>query len=210
MFERYTESARRVLFFARWEASQLGHRSIETEHLLLGMVRQRKGIVDRLLADRDLTYDTVLTAVRSRTVIQERFPTEVEIPFSEQVKSVLYAAMHEADGLTHSYIGTEHLFLGLLHESQSVGGSILQARGFNLDETRTRVIALLNEPPVVSGLAAEVDEILKLVDDIELTAIGGPQRTLTPNVRAIRSIGLSPSRTSKGFPLRSHIRIIDR
>lgn len=193
MFERYTESARRVLFFARYEASQLGHLSIETEHLLLGMVRQRRGVVDRLLSDHDLTYDRVLTAVRSRTTHQKRVSTEIEIPFSEQMKRVLHAAMHEADGLTHSYIGTEHLLLGLLHEPQSVGGSILLARDFDLDDTRTRIVALLNERPLIRGVAAEVDEILKLVDDIELTASElasttgeGPAEGLVSLFRALR------------------------
>jgi ATP-dependent Clp protease ATP-binding subunit ClpC len=86
MFERYTESARRALFFARFEASQLGHASIETVHLLLGVSRERKGVSGKLFALAHATYDGLLAKVQAGP---EKISTSVEIPFSAESKRVL-------------------------------------------------------------------------------------------------------------------------
>src|SRR5262245_10937248 len=136
MFERYDEPARRTLFFARYEASKLGVRSIETEHVLLGLMREPRGPAGRLLLTLPLT-DIRKELESHRTA--EKIETSVEIPFSPETKRVLQHACDEADGLTHRHIGPEHLLLGLMKESNSRAATTLARYGLQLDDARVRV-----------------------------------------------------------------------
>src|ERR1700680_2539522 len=136
MFERYTERARRVLFFARYEASQLGSVSIETEHLLLGLIREGKGVTSRIFARSHLSLENIRKEIEGRTVFREKVSTSVEIPFSAETKRVLQFAAEEADRLLHNYIGPEHLLLGILREERSVAASILMEKGMRLNTVR--------------------------------------------------------------------------
>ena len=145
MFERYTERARRVLFFARYEASQLGSITIETEHLLLGLIREGKGLTSRIFARAHLSLESIRKEVEGRSVFHEKVSTSVEIPFSIETKRVLQFAADEANKLTHNYIGTEHLLLGILCEEQSVAASILMEKGMRLQTVREDIVQLLNE-----------------------------------------------------------------
>ena len=145
MFERYTERARRVLFFARYEASQLGSVSIETEHLLLGLIREGKGLTSRIFARSHLSLEQIRKEIEGRTVFREKVSTSVEIPFSAETKRVLQYAAEEADRLLHSYIGTEHLLLGILREERSVAATILMEKGMRLNTVREDIVQLLNE-----------------------------------------------------------------
>src|SRR6187551_3229075 len=145
MFERYTERARRVLFFARYEASQLGSVSIETEHLLLGLIREGKGLTSRIFARSHLSLENIRKEIEGRTVFREKVSTSVEIPFSAETKRVLQFAAEEADRLLHNYIGTEHLLLGILREERSVAATILIEKGMRLNTVREDIVALLNE-----------------------------------------------------------------
>src|SRR5215471_8743578 len=143
MFERYTERARRVLFFARYEASQLGSISIETEHLLLGLIREGKGLTSRIFQRSHLSLETIRKDIEGRTVFREKVSTSVDIPFSSETKHVLQFAAEEADRLLHTYIGTEHLLLGILREERSVAASILYEKGMRLASVREDIVPLL-------------------------------------------------------------------
>jgi ATP-dependent Clp protease ATP-binding subunit ClpC len=145
MFERYTERARRVLFFARYEATQLGSTSIETEHLLLGLIREGKGLTSRIFARSHLSLESIRKEIEGRTVFREKVSTSVEIPFSAETKRVLQFAAEEADRLLHTYIGTEHLLLGILREERSVAAAILYDKGMRLASVREDIVQLLNE-----------------------------------------------------------------
>ncbi len=145
MFERYTERARRVLFFARYEATQLGSTSIETEHLLLGLIREGKGLTSRIFARSHLSLESIRKEIEGRTVFKEKVSTSVEIPFSPETKRVLQYSAEEADRLAHTYIGTEHLLLGLLREESCVAASILYDKGMRLASVRDDIVQLLNE-----------------------------------------------------------------
>src|SRR4026209_1942936 len=145
MFERYTERARRVPFFARYEASQLGSISIETDHLLLGLIREGKGLTSRIFARSHLSLESIRKEIEGRTVFREKVSTSVEIPFSAETKRVLQFAAEEADRLLHNYIGTEHLLLGILREERSVAATILMEKGMRLNTVREDIVALLNE-----------------------------------------------------------------
>jgi ATP-dependent Clp protease ATP-binding subunit ClpA len=150
MFERYTERARRVLFFARYEASQLGSVSIETEHLLLGLIREGKGLTARIFARSHLSLESIRKEIEGRSVFREKVSTSVEIPFSAETKRVLGFAAEESDRLLHNYIGTEHLLLGILREEGSIAASVLMDKGMRLDTVREDIVQLLKEPETKS------------------------------------------------------------
>ena len=145
MFDRFTEPARRVLFFARDEASQLGSMSIDTEHLLLGLIRESKGLANRLLADAGIALDDIRDEVLRRVPARSRTSTSAEIPFSAAATRVLQHSAEEADRLLHDYLGTEHLLLGLLNEEGSVAADVLTSRGLRLDSVREHIVKLLSK-----------------------------------------------------------------
>ena len=135
MFERYTEKARRVIFFARYEASQFGSPFIETEHLLLGLLREDKALTNRFLRSHT-SVDSIRKQIEGHTAIREKVSTSVDLPLSHECKRVLAYAAEEAERLSHKHIGTEHLLLGLLREEKSFAAEILHERGQRLSTIR--------------------------------------------------------------------------
>jgi len=110
VFERYTEKARRVIFFARYEASQYGSPYIETEHLLLGLMREDKALANRFLRQQG-SIESIRKEIEARITIRERISTSVEVPLSAECKRILNMAAEEAERLGHKHVGTEHLLL---------------------------------------------------------------------------------------------------
>jgi alanine-synthesizing transaminase len=135
MFERYTEKARRVVFFARYEASQFGSPYIETEHLLLGLLREDKALTNRLLRSH-ASVEIIRRQIEGHTTIREKVSTSVDLPLSNEGKRVLAYAADEAERLSHKHIGTEHLLLGLLREEKCFAAEILHQRGLRLSALR--------------------------------------------------------------------------
>jgi ATP-dependent Clp protease ATP-binding subunit ClpC len=166
MFERYTERARRVLFFARYEASQLGSVSIETEHLLLGLIREGKGLTSRIFARSEVVLDSIRKEIEGRTVLREKVSTSVDIPFSSETKRALQFAAEEADRLLHTYIGTEHLLLGILREDRSLAAAILMEKGLRLNSVRDDVVSLLNEKTTSAPRAKETPLLAEFSRDL--------------------------------------------
>jgi ATP-dependent Clp protease ATP-binding subunit ClpC len=165
MFERYTEEARRALFFARYETCQRGGASIESEHLLVGLIRETRGPVNAILAHFQVTPLTLLQEIDARVPMKESLPASVEIPFNPEVIRVLNNAHEEADRLRHSHIGPEHLFLALLREEQSVAASVLDHQGVTLTAAREYIATqpMAASPP---GAMTRVDGILETIKDL--------------------------------------------
>jgi ATP-dependent Clp protease ATP-binding subunit ClpC len=139
MFERYTEKARRVIFFARYEASQFGAPAIEPEHLLLGLMREDKTLTARFLARAQTSLEAIRKEIEGRAPLREKISTSVELPLAPETKRVLAFAHEESDRLQHRHIGTEHLLLGLLREERSMAAEILYERGLRLNAVREEV-----------------------------------------------------------------------
>ena len=135
MFERYTEKARRVIFFARYEASQFGSPYIETEHLLLGLLREDKGLTFRFLRSY-ASVESTRKQIEGHITIREKLSTSVDLPLSNECKRVLAYAAEEAELLSHKHVGTEHLLLGLLREEKCFAAEILHERGLRLPTIR--------------------------------------------------------------------------
>jgi ATP-dependent Clp protease ATP-binding subunit ClpC len=134
-FERYTERARRVVLFANYEASQFGSTTIETEHLLLGLIREDKNLTNRFLRNRS-SIESIRKEIEGRTTIREKVSTPIDLPLSNECNRILAYAVEEAERLNHRHIGTEHLLLGILREEKCVAAQILHERGFRLNAIR--------------------------------------------------------------------------
>jgi ATP-dependent Clp protease ATP-binding subunit ClpC len=157
MFERYTERAKRALFFARWEVSQRGAAAIGTEHILLGVLREPKGLVGRLVSSEQVA--AIQLDIDERSSRRTPVPTHIELPFTDETQRVLQASAEEADALGHAYIGTEHLLLGLLREESSLASAVLRNNGLELSAVRRQIVVLLQSPTDHAGMThADVEE----------------------------------------------------
>lgn len=137
MFERYTEKARRVIFFARYEASLAGAEAIEPEHLLLGIAREDDYLLARFLPNGNGSVESLRAQIQRQVAGREMIPTSVELPLAPETKRVLHYAHEESDRLRDRHIGTEHLLLGLVREERSIAAQVLSELGLHLDGVRT-------------------------------------------------------------------------
>ncbi len=144
MFERYTEKARRVIFFARYEASQFGASQIEAEHILLGLIREDKNLTHRFFHRTHANVESIRKEIEGRVVWRDRIPQQIDLPLSGEAKRVLAYAAEESERLGNRHIGTEHLLLGLLREENSVAAEILYERGLRLSDIRQDLMRQVN------------------------------------------------------------------
>ncbi|MCA1622422.1 MAG: ATP-dependent Clp protease ATP-binding subunit [Acidobacteria bacterium] len=140
MFERYTEKARRVIFFARYEALQYGSQVISPEHILLGLMREDKTISVRFFPYRaHLTVDAVRREVEERVVLRERIPQSAELHLAPETKRILAFASEESQHLQNRHIGPEHLLLGIVRQENTIAAEILIQYGFRLRDAREEI-----------------------------------------------------------------------
>jgi len=144
VFERFTERARQVVVLAQEEARILKHNYIGTEHILLGLLREEEGLAARVLESLGMTVERVRAEV-VRIVGSGEEVTSGQIPFTPRAKKVLELALQEALWLSHNYIGTEHILLGLLREREGVAARVLGDFDAEDDELRSTVLAGLED-----------------------------------------------------------------
>ena len=158
MFETYTEKARRVIFFARYETSQVGSPAIESEHTLFGLLRADRSIFGRYLEDIAAEGELRLQVLSLRPAGNPT-STSLDLPLSEECLRILACSLEEAERLGQVHTGTEHLLLGILREQDCLAAKLLSERGLGLEQAREMVIAaakqgtrqLTSEP----GIAAQ-------------------------------------------------------
>lgn len=136
MFERYTEKARRVIFFARYEASQFGAQAIEVEHILLGLLREDKQLSQKHFRSPNAAIEAIRKEIEKKFVYREKVNQTVDLPLSVAAKRVLQFAADESERFQHRHIGTEHLLLGILREEKSTAAALLHERGLRLHQVR--------------------------------------------------------------------------
>ena len=170
MFERYTEKARRVIFFARYEASQFGSPYIETEHLLLGLLREDKALTNRFLRSH-ASVESIRKQIEGHTTIREKVSTSVDLPLSNECKRVLAYAAEEAERLSHKHIGTEHLLLGLLREEKCFAAEILHERGLKLLAIREELARATQEKAPPSARNRESSLLAEFSRDLTQAAM---------------------------------------
>src|SRR3954470_7859834 len=172
MFERYTERARRVIFFARYEASQFGSTTIETEHLLLGLIREDKNLTNRFLRNSS-SIESIRKEIEGRTTIREKVSTSIDLPLSNECKRILASAAEEAERLNHRHIGTEHLLLGILREEKCVAAEILQERGLRLNTIREELSRAVVDRQQVANKPKETPLLSEFSRDLTQAAMDG-------------------------------------
>jgi ATP-dependent Clp protease ATP-binding subunit ClpA len=139
MFERYTEKARRAIFFARFEASQYGSHTIEPEHLLLGILREDCSAIQKHVPKESNLASEIREEIEKRITRAERVSTSVEMPLSIESKRALKLAAETSEQLGHRTVDTEHFLVGLLLVEKSMAAQILMARGLTASAVRSQI-----------------------------------------------------------------------
>jgi len=142
-FEKFSERARRVLSLAQEEAQRFNHNYIGTEHILLGLVRETEGVAARVLSSLTVDLSKVRSAVEFIIGRGEK-PPQGEIGLTPQAKKVVELAVDEARRMNHTYIGTEHLLIGLMREGEGVAAGVLESLGVTLDKIRAETHRILS------------------------------------------------------------------
>jgi ATP-dependent Clp protease ATP-binding subunit ClpC len=143
-FEKFSERARRVLSLAQEEAQRFNHNYIGTEHILLGLVRETDGVAARVLSGLKVELSKVRSAVEFIIGRGER-PSPGDIGLTPRAKKVIELAVDEARRLSHHYIGTEHLLIGIMREGEGVASGVLESLGISLDKVRSETTRVLNQ-----------------------------------------------------------------
>ena len=148
----FTERVRKVLAMAREEAARLHHEYVGTEHILLGLIREGEGVAAAVLQNLNVDLDDVTQKIEE-TVKKGKAAqaTGSDLPHTSRAKKVLDLAMAEARDLNHSYVGTEHLLLGLLREEKGIAAQVLTDAGVNLDAARAETLRLLGTPEMLQS-----------------------------------------------------------
>ena len=143
MFERFTNRVKKVLDLAKEQAMHLGQSRIQTEHLLLALVREGQGVAAAALEMMGLNLEQIKLEIEKLTSVGAPVLVIGDIPLSNQSKKVLELAIEEARGMAHNYIGTEHLLLGLIREKDGIASQVLTRLGVTLEKTRKIIVQLL-------------------------------------------------------------------
>ena len=204
-FEKFSERARRVLSLAQEEAQRFNHNYIGTEHILLGLVRETDGVAAKVLGSLGVELNKVRSAVEFIIGRGER-STPGEIGLTPRAKKVIELAVDEARRLSHHYIGTEHLLIGLMREGEGVAAGVLESLGVNLDKVRGETSRILTQTTQQSqGAGAKSSTRTPTLDQlgIDLTAAARAGK-LDPTVgreKEIQRVTQILSRRTKNNPV---------
>ena len=190
MFERFTDRARRVVVLAQEEARMLNHNYIGTEHILLGLIHEGEGVAAKALESLGISLDAVRQQVEEIIGQGQQAPSG-HIPFTPRAKKVLELSLREALQLSHNYIGTEHILLGLIREGDGVAAQVLVRLGADLNRVRQQVIQLLHEHPAEEpgpGVTAGLEMVEQRLTAIEQRVGIGPDTSdLDEQIEAVRT-----------------------
>jgi hypothetical protein len=185
MFERYTEQARRVIFFARYHASEFGRPVIETEHLLLGLLREDRALALRLAA-RNATPEVFRKLIEEQAKDRENVPTSTDLPLSADSRQVLAFAADSAETLGHHTIDTGHLTLGLLRLPQTLAARFLDTNGVDFESYQEVIRSTAQEAAPPPEEPAATPAALQRADEWELAEMPPPAApTLSQPIRML-------------------------
>ncbi|AIC47003.1 ATP-dependent Clp protease ATP-binding subunit [Rhodoluna lacicola] len=209
MFEKFTDKARRVVVLAQEEAKLLNHNYIGTEHILLGLIHEGEGVAAKALESLGINLDSVREQVQEIIGQGQQAPTG-HIPFTPRAKKVLELSLREALQLGHSYIGTEHLLLGLIREGEGVAAQVLTKLGADTNRVRQQVIQLLSgfqgkEAVAVGGDTSEKQKGSQILDqfgrNLTQAAADGKLDPVIGREREIERVMQILSRRGKNNPI---------
>ena len=205
-FDKFTERARRVLTLAQEEAQRFNHNYIGTEHLLLGLVREGDGVAAKVLGNLGVELNKVRSAVEFIIGRGDR-STSGEIGLTPRAKKVIELAVDEARRLNHSYIGTEHLLLGLVREGEGIAAGVLESLGVNLERVRaetTRILAQTQpqqQAATAGGRQARTPTLDQLGVDLTAAARAGQLDPVVGRENEIERVVQILSRRTKNNPV---------
>ncbi|BCU80358.1 negative regulator of genetic competence ClpC/MecB [Polycladomyces abyssicola] len=204
MFGRFTERAQKVLALAQEEAVRLGHSNIGTEHILLGLVREGEGIAAKALIGLGLGLEKIQNEVESLIGRGQGQPTN--IAYTPRAKKVIELSMDEARKLGHTYVGTEHILLGLIREGEGVAARVLNNLGVSLNKARQQVLQLLGSNEAVSshqggGTGANTPTLDSLARDLTAAAREGNLDPVIGRSKEIERVIQVLSRRTKNNPV---------
>jgi len=210
----FTERVRRVLAFAREESVRLHHEYTGTEHILLGLIREGGGVAMHVLERLSVDPDRLRQALEA--TIKHGSPSTItgpELPYTNRAKKVLELAMSESRELSHPYVGTEHLLLGLLREEKGIAAQVLTGAGVTLDKARAEVLAVVGSPADAENNRASLmsrmhDRVRSLIVNGEHASSGA----LLPHVpgghartRSLRAGHFFPLNVDDGSRMQSYV-----
>ena len=203
-FEKFSERARRVLSLAQEEAQRFNHNYIGTEHILLGLVRETEGVAARVLAGLSVDLTKVRSAVEFIIGRGER-PAQGEIGLTPRAKKVVELAVDEARRMNHTYIGTEHLLIGLLREGEGVAAGVLESLGVNLEKVRAETHRILSNSGTGSSSSSRSSTRTPTLDqlgvDLTNAALGGKLDPVVGRDTEIERVTQILSRRTKNNPV---------
>ncbi len=164
-FEKFSERARRVLSLAQEEAQRFNHNYIGTEHILLGLVRETEGVAARVLSSLTVDLSKVRSAVEFIIGRGEK-PPQGEIGLTPRAKKVVELAVDEARRMNHTYIGTEHLLIGLMREGEGVAAGVLESLGVTLDKVRAETQRILSHSGGGGGAGGRISTKTPTLDQL--------------------------------------------
>ena len=203
-FEKFSERARRVLSLAQEEAQRFNHNYIGTEHILLGLVRETEGVAARVLSGLNVDLTKVRSAVEFIIGRGER-PAQGEIGLTPRAKKVVELAVDEARRMNHTYIGTEHLLIGLLREGEGVAAGVLESLGVNLEKVRAETHRILSNSGSGSSTSSRSSTRTPTLDqlgvDLTNAALGGKLDPVVGRDTEIERVTQILSRRTKNNPV---------
>jgi len=200
MFERFNEHVRRSLFFARYEASRSSSRSIATQHVLLGMLREADPVFTELLDGKGIDARGLRDELLGDRVSVERVSTSPDLPLAEETKKALAYAVHEAESMGHPNVGSEHLVLGLLRVEESTAATYLTGRGLELFQIREDVVRRGRELEA-EATAQATPNIVEFSRDLTAIAAEGGFDPLIGREQEVERMVQILSRRTKNNPL---------
>ena len=203
-FEKFSERARRVLSLAQEEAQRFNHNYIGTEHILLGLVRETEGVAARVLSGLSVDLTKVRSAVEFIIGRGER-PAQGEIGLTPRAKKVVELAVDEARRMNHTYIGTEHLLIGLLREGEGVAAGVLESLGVNLEKVRAETHRILSNSGGSGSSSSRSSTRTPTLDqlgvDLTNAALGGKLDPVVGRDTEIERVTQILSRRTKNNPV---------
>ncbi len=211
----FTDRTRKVLQMAREEAARLHHEFVGTEHILLGIVREGNGVACAVLTnlDADLEYvrDQIEKTVKEGKAAN-RGPASQDLPYTSRAKKILELSMSEARELNHSFVGTEHLLLGVLAEEKGIGAQVLMNLGVTLERARAETLRLLGAEPSAENTSPALhvriddasdqsitDQIVAQIQEAVATGRLSPGARLPPVRRLADQLDIAPGTVARAY-----------
>jgi DNA-binding transcriptional regulator YhcF (GntR family) len=208
----FTDRVRKVLQMAREEAARLGHEYVGTEHILLGIVREGEGVAATVLTNLNVGFEDIRNRTEGWVKKGHAQRTGPDLPYTSRAKKILELAMSEARELNHSYVGTEHLLLGVLGEVKGIGAQVLMDLGLTLERARAETLRALGEAspgePATPVLPVRIDDasdqsisdqIVAQIQEGVATGRLSPGDRLPPVRRLADQLDIAPGTVARAY-----------